>query len=297
MANEDRDFDAGEFYQEGIEKAGIEPEADEDEAAVQEQQDDSDEKAKTEDDSETLSDALKSTEQEEESEEETESVIQSILPQPEETETEKPKKDLRVPVEDHVKLRERAQRAEREAEELRQKLAEKESSATEEEKSPLETFVEENPDEDFVPASVQLAERKFQEARARKAAEAAVKARQDAEEQIRQFEQAKQDSEALTTKATMSEKTARQKHKDYDKVTKAAIGAKLFSPDELRSILNSDNPGESFYTESKAKIKTIREGMGLPAEESTQPTPPEEEEEESENLTDEEVFNAIYPEE
>ena len=316
MENEEKGFDAGEFYDEGVDSAGLKDEladAESDDAqhepsgVIGRDDEPSTSKEKpTQDDTDSLSAALESTEKDDQDqpEEEPESVIQSLLPSPEtesDAETGQPSKDQRVPLDDHIKLRQRAQAAERERDELRQQLEKAQTTPTgaeqpgTTEKSPLEVYAEEYPDEDFVPVKVQVEDRKWHEARARQAAEKAEQSRQAAQVQAQERAQAIQSAKDLNVKATDSEKTARQAHTDYDQVTKAALGAKLFSADELREILQSDQPGEAFYAQSKSKLDAIRAGLGLPPVEATEPTAQDKmREEESDTLTDEEIFNEVY---
>ena len=192
MTNENSGFDAGAFYDEGMKAAGLSgeetvndsPDQDESTNAASQVSDETKEtkpesepaaEAKpTEGEKETSSaeDVQEAIDSTKEAEQQVESVISALLPEPEAS--QKTADPLRtgkyVPVEDHIKLRERAQAAERDRDEFKQRL-ETSTNLTggekpgEVEKSPLEKFVEENPDEDLVPVKVQLAERKFLEAR------------------------------------------------------------------------------------------------------------------------------------
>ena len=113
--------------------------------------------------------------------------------------------------------------------ELDRKLAEKTAKLTAEEaakppeKSPLEIFVEENPDEDIVPAKVQLAERKWQK-------------EQDAKSQKQK------EIGSISSKVNDSYLKARQKYKDFDDIL---VGAEdLLTEGDQVDIRNAIQRGE-----------------------------------------------------
>ncbi|MFH1717511.1 MAG: hypothetical protein ABIF19_09195 [Planctomycetota bacterium] len=302
MTSEKDDFDAKTFVDEGMEAAGIEPEETEDveheERVVSKTEDDKGEQPKKEE-KETATDdvqaALESTQEEEA--EDVESAIEKLFPKDEEPE----KPEQRVPLEDHIKLRQRAQQAERERDELRQRLqtptgAEKPGT---EELSPIEKWAEENPDDAELsppPTTVQIAERKWQEARFNRARQAEAETQRQAQETAAEKQKRLADAKALEQKATMAEKDFKKGHKDYDRVTGAVVNANLLTDAERRAIFEEDNPAEAFYTVCKKKLAAIQAGLGIeaPASQSTKKANEEEEEDENEPMTEDEIFESVY---
>jgi len=314
MTTENEDFDAEAFAEEGMRDAGIEPEeqetAENEPSGVMSKTEKSEDEvvekpAETDQTKETSTDevkaALEATESEE-AEEEIESSIADILPQS--PESEKPeqeeKDDHRVPMEDHIKLRQRAQDAERKLEELTKQQQAGEERPAESEVSPLEQFVEENPEEELVPAKVQLDDRKWHEARQRRQYEAATKAEQAALEQQRAATQQLQDFKSKADKAESSEKEVRKAHPDYDAVTQAAVKAKLLDDTERDAIFNAENPADEYYKLCKGKIEAIGLGLGIPStptSKSNQPANEEQEEETDQEMTDDEIYDSVYSDE
>lgn len=290
MANEQENgFDAGEFYAEGmaeaaekLEAAGVDPDALDEVTDDNEQTEESQEQAETTEkkkeeknaaDSsvEDIKDAIKSTETETE-EEEPDSLIAAMLPKDEEVEAAVEKPDgagKYVPVDDHIKLRKRAQEAERERDELRQRLEATTSTGGEKpgkaEKSPLEKFVEENPDEDIVPAKVQLEERNFQNARQ----EALRNSQQRQKDVAETKRQAIATIKAIGEKAVKSESEFRKVTKDYEKVITSIVKAKMLSDDERAEAFKDSNPAKKLYEICKAKVDALR---GVIGDESTSAT-------------------------
>ena len=290
MANEQENgFDAGEFYDEDMDEAaqkleatGVDPDALDEVTDDNEQTEESQEQAETTEkkkeeknaaDSsvEDIKDAIKSTETETE-EEEPDSLIAAMLPKDEEVEAAVEKPDgagKYVPVDDHIKLRKRAQEAERERDELRQRLETTTSTGGEKpgkaEKSPLEKFVEENPDEDIVPAKVQLEERNFQNARQ----EALRNSQQRQKDVAETKRQAIATIKAIGEKAVKSESEFRKVTKDYEKVITSIVKAKMLSDDERAEAFKDSNPAKKLYEICKAKVDALR---GVIGDESTSAT-------------------------
>lgn len=329
MTSENGGFDAGEFYEEGVAEAGLEAEeavddspnvqedasvvsqvsdgkAAESEAEPEKKPADTEAAEKQEPSKEDLQEALKSTE---EIEQEAESVIESLLPKPQAAE-QKPdvlKQGKYVPVDDHIKLRQRAQAAEQERDELRQQLETSttptggEKTGEEVEKSPLEKFVEENPDEDITPPKVLLDERNFQEAKQQKAHAAREQAEQA--EREKQEKQRKQNEaiESLSSRAKSSEAEFRKATSDYDAVTKPIVGAGLLTDAERIEFLKDPNPAQKFYEICKAKGEALRGVLGkpdTPAKETTKQETPaanEQKADDEEEMTDDEIFDEVFP--
>ena len=314
MTTENEDFDAEAFVEEGMQDAGIKPEeqetAENEASGVMSQTEKSEDKtgekpAETDQTKETSTDevqaALEATETEEETEEEVESSIAEILPPAPKSEQQEQeeKADQRVPLEDHIKLRQRAQEAERERDELKKQQADTQTGGEKpgEEVSPLEQFVQENPEEELVPAKVQLEDRKWHEARQRRQFEAATKAERAAFEQQQAATQQLQDFKSKADKAESSEKEVRKAHPDYDAVTQAAVKAKLLDDTERDAIFNAEKPADEYYKLCKGKLDAIRSGLGIPStptSESNQPANTEQEKDADKEMTDDEIYDDVY---
>jgi hypothetical protein len=255
-------------------------------------------------------------EAEQESEEDAESVIAQLLPEdkPEESEDAGDGVDhsgRTVPVEAHKKLRQRAQVAEQERDEALAKLRQQDTGTgpehpgavqEEEELSPVEKYVAEYPEEvetDGVPGKVQAEQVKWERDQRRQEAQ-----RRDAEAQAAvEAQRERQAGENLRTRSDDSEKAARTAHKDYAKVTKAALAANLISSEERIAILRGDSPAEELYTVSKRKLDAISGALGIqPAQSATekaqQTTAPdtgaEEPSGEGAASTDDELFEDVF---
>jgi hypothetical protein len=227
---------------------------------------------------------------EQESEEDAESQIAKLLPQ------EEPESDgavdtgdgidhsgKTVPVEAHKKLRQRTQRAEQERDEALAKLRQQDTgtgpdtpgAVQEEELSPVEKYVAEFPEEvetEGVPGKVQAEQVAWERQQRRNEAQ-----RRDAEAKAAvDAQMERQAGEQLRTRSDESEKAARTAHKDYAKVTKAALAANLISPQERAAILRGDSPAEELYNVSKQKLDAISGALGIkpeqPATEEAQQT-------------------------
>lgn len=329
MTSEKQGFDIGEFVDEGLKNAGLSdeeavqdsPGQEEDTSAMTQIEAAQTEQAETKEKKETekkaadssseddIQAALKSTE-----EAELESVIGSMLPKAEEYESaqEQQRKSDYVPLESHTKLRERAQRAEQERDELRRRLeatstvGEKTGKA---EKSPLEKFVEENPDEDFIPARVQVEQKRWEDAQRL----AEIQARQREEQTQREAQEAIQQRaksiKAIENKALNSETEFRKSHNDYDAVTAPLVKAGLLTNAEKISFLKAENPAQKLYEICKAKREALGGIFGKPSSSETTakeskpankaPAKPEEkakgETVAEEDMTDEEIFDAAFP--
>ena len=325
MTIENGGFDAGAMFDEGVEEAeeaGFDmnevvtdsPDPD-DSANVIEVESTVPEAAAAETKQEPSADEVQAAiDSTKEAEQDEESIIALLLPKPA-TEAAQTKTDFKpgshVPVEDHIKLRQRAQAAEREAEELRQRL---ETSTTrtggakpgeEAEKSPFEKFVEENPDEDIVPPKVQLEDRRFHEAKQQKA--------QQAQEQAARYEREKQEKQdrqsqaiqTFTMKATQSEVEFRKANPDFNAVVKPIVEAGLLTDTERIDMYKAANPAQKLYDICKAKTAAIRSAAGLPDKntpktETTQQSAPttkagEQNADEDGDLTDDQIFDELYP--
>jgi hypothetical protein len=307
-------FDAGTFYDEGVEAAGgdeavsealdLDPETQDDQTAPQETpgamsqvtKDSEEETQQTEqtgdETAEAAKAALESTEQqeEEESAEQAESVIAQILPGAEE------KPAQRVPLSEHIKERQRRQAAEKAlAERDAQQQAEEPAA---DQKSPLKKFVEENPDDDYVPAAVQLEQREWDEARARRAAEAHQKAQDEARQAAEAEAKRIADQQTFATKAETSEKVFRKEHPDYEAVTRPFVAGRKLTTEQLQDIAKADNPAQRLYEVCQAERSLLRDALGIETAEPTRQAPNAREkpsdEEAGGDMTDEEVFDEVY---
>ena len=307
------------MFDEGVEAAGIQPEeivTDSeagDEANVVTAKDSSKttaeepEAGKSVATAEDVAAAIESTK---ETEQEVESIISSLIPKPQGHETAQTKPDFQpgkyVPVEDHIKLRTRAQQAESKVQELEQRL---ETSTTqtggvkpgeEAEKSPLEQFVEDNPDDDFVPAKVQLEESKFKEAKAQRTQQARERAEQvEREKQEKQY-RTDDAIKAISTKAEQSEVEVRKANPDYDAVVLPIVKAKLITNEERMEFLKDANPAKKLYEICKNKADALRGVLGVttPAKRPTTKQAPADNlvDADEDNMTDEEIFNSVADE-
>ncbi|MHC4356434.1 MAG: hypothetical protein ACYS0H_27340, partial [Planctomycetota bacterium] len=242
--------------------------------------------------------ALESTETEaeqEQSQEEAESVIAQILPKAEETPAAQPKPEQRVPVSELVRERQRRQAAEKKAADLE---AARTETPTVEEKSPLEKFVEENPDDDFVPAAVQLEQRKWDEARARQAADAHQKAETEARQAAEAEAQRITAQQTLATKAETSEKDFRKDHSDYEAVTRPFVAGRKLTAEQLQDIASADNPAQRLYEVCKAERDLLRGALGIETVEEPANQAPGEQgkpsgEESGGEMTDDDIFKEV----
>lgn len=326
MTNEDGGFDAGEFYDKGVDDAGIDteniatdtqsggeanvitPEKDESDAKAETPETDSGAEVSKKDDKPSAEDVAAAIESTKETEQEADSIISSLIPKPEAAQTKQEFEPGKyVPVEDHIKLRQRAQAAEREAEDLRRSIETSTTRTggvkpgTEVEKSPFEKFVDDNPDEELVPLKVQLEERKFQEAKAQKA--------QQAKESIEQAEREKQEKQyrsteaakAISARAEQSEAEVRKSTPDYDAVVKPFVDANMLTNDEKIAFLKDANPAQKLYDICKAKADALRGVIGTTTTTPAKTTKPKEvpkpgEEGGNEDMTDDELFDELKDE-
>ena len=313
------------MFDEGVEAAGIQPEeivTDSeagDEANVATVKDSSKTTAEEPETKETVAtaeDVAAAIESTKETEQEVESIISSLIPKPQEPEAAQTKTGFEpgkyVPVEDHIKLRTRAQAAESKVQELEQRL---DASTTqtggvkpgeEAEKSPRELYIEENPelDDEPFPAKVEMAQRKFDDAKAQKA--------QQAKERAELIEREKQETQnrtnagikAISTKAEQSEVEVRKANPDYDAVVLPIVKAKLITNEERIEFLKDANPAQKLYDICKAKAEALRGVLGVaatttPAKKTATIKAPADnpaDADDDDSMTDEEIFNAVADE-
>jgi hypothetical protein len=337
MTTENEGFDAGKFFDDGMADAGLESEGapvdensqeagssdsitvkpddkgttDDKEQAETKTADKAEEKAADSSASaEDIQDALNSTE----TESEPDSVIAGMLPKAEEVEaaaerTGQPDRTGKfVPVEDHIKLRKRAQSAEQRVSELEGQIADTSTGGEkpgEVEKSPLEKFVEENPDEDFVPAKVQLEERKFQERRQLAKQQAERKAEQARTDAAEKQQTRAKTIRAINERALKSEAEFRKVTPDFDAVTKPLVDGNFLSNEERLDFLKNENPAKRLYEICKAKRDALRSVAGeqtatakdTPKEKPTgKKAPANPEGRTEEDLSDDEIFDEIKDE-
>lgn len=300
MENQDKDsFDAESWAEEGIAEAkeanpamfaddGIAPGEGEETQDKQVEETKSQEQQKDETKPET--EEQQGEEEEEVSDQEqkeTDSSISKIL----NLEEEKQQTDEdRVPVEQHIKLRKRAQAAEQEVADLRRQLSENKTQTegdTSGEKDPLAEYE----DEDLVRAGDvrQTIEREVQKG--------ISKLTKTIEEN-----QQSQTFQRQAINAVQSEKAFKEATPDYDEVTSKARKLNAISDADRKEILQADNPAKKYYEISKAKIKAAQEQLALlgfvPANTKTTPkseaNQPEGEEKETENMSDEEIFDEVF---
>ena len=251
MTNEDMSIDVDDFVDSGIEEAGEKLQDQlEEEGSILNPEDNPPEKETEqtqEQETETPAETKKAevnTEAEETNE--TSAQADSTISQLIQNTTEQ-----RVPVEDHIKLRQRAQKAEQERDELRQRLTQQNtqpSGGNDEEVDPLAELDEEDlvrvgPIREYVGKAVNNAVDKVQQALGLK--EAAIQAK------------------ATADRAVNSEKEFVKTTPDYNTVTKASLKLGLLTAEEKANIANAENPAQEFYKVSKAKLKDIQTTLGI----------------------------------
>ena len=200
---------------------------------------------------------------------EPESVIDSLVPKETQQEQVNQEQEQRVPLDQHIKLRQRAQQAEQERDELREKMKTQTDGEKSGELSPLEKFIEENPDDEFIPPKIQLEDRKWQEARERERNEARIKVEQAEKEASESQQQLANSITAIKEQSKKSEAEFRKTNTDYASVTKPIIAAGLLKDSEIYDIFNSENPAGKLYEKCKAKADSLRNLLGVNTQAST----------------------------
>jgi hypothetical protein len=220
--------------------------------------------------------ALAAVPEDEAAKEDEESLINAFLPeqpaddsQAEQVQTADDEIDhsgTTVPLAAHTKLRKQKQAAEARVRELEAQGvsghtptgAEQPGQQAEEDIEPLAQFVEENPDEEFVPASVQLAQSQWARRQEYKRLQAEAAERQQAVAQRRQVDEIRK----IAGRAQQSEAEFRKNTPDYNRVMKAAIANRMIDPAERDAALLDANPAEALYKLAKARVTAIAEAMG-----------------------------------
>lgn len=281
MSNEQEQegLNVDEFYDEGVAEAGVEPE-----------QDDTETEAETEQvasEQEIVDSALKATESEPEQKvgepEDTESSIAQLLEGPERKPDDTAKGDGKnVPLDQHIKLRQRAQAAEAKVKELEESQTTPPAGEKAETKGELPSVVDEDGyvDPDKVAKAIADAQEK--------AKTAAVK---EVQAQVQQ-QAAVAKAQQVAKRSIESEADVRKTNPDYDKVTKAALQYNLLTNDDRQKIFDSDNPAKTYYETAKQKLSILQEALGIStAKPKTQPGEPEPDKEiESDEQMVDEVF-------
>ena len=266
MTNEDMSIDVEEFYKSGIEAGGekLRQQMIEEGSAFQ----DEDGNIIPNPDLEQEEPEVVEEPQAEETPQD-DSAMATLFVKPE---TEEPAKQ-RVPLEDHIKLRQRAQAAEARIAELE---SQHQTTQTEEDKSG-DDFLGELEDGDLVRAeAVKQAIPKIIE---RAVSQAVGQANQNLEN-----ERAVGQAKAQADRAVKSEKEFAKVTPDYDQVTKAAIKLGFLSAEDKKKIFASEHPAKTCYEMSKQKLHDIQTTLGITptstGEQTTnnEPVVPEEEE-------------------
>lgn len=287
MTNEDG-FDVDSFVDEGVAKAketdmtfqtGEEQEAELEAEEQQEQQE------ATETTAEKIETKTK-TEATTESTEQTDSTISQLIQGTQKTEQET--QTDRVPVADHIKLRQRAQAAEKRAEEAERQLAEGTQTAGEQAGKP--DPLAELDDEDLVRAGT------VKQVIDAKVGEAIAKVNQSLETQ-----KAQQLAQETATKAVESEKVFKAETADYDDVTTKANTLNLITDADRTAIFAEANPAKKYYEVAKAKLTSIQTALGISPKSSTseQTTTTEKKAGEGEepDMSDDEILEELYGDE
>lgn len=294
----DAPLDAGQFFDEGVEEAGIEVEAEPDTtkhepAEVMTQDKTEDVKGADDETGEALQQAIDATgddkdkgKPEEEPEEEPDSIIEGLLPdsggeevkpeadaKPKEADPERP-----VPVADHIKLRQRAQAAEKERDELKAKLETADTPTGAEkpgtqEVSPLNQWIADNPDEEYVPPKVTAQENAWRDARDEAKDTARRKEVSDARQVAEAAVTRSTAATALSTSSKASEKAARKAHADYDAVVKAVLAVSPLTDTERDEMFDGENVGEALYQICQKKREALKQALGVATTEPNEALP------------------------
>lgn len=302
MANESESFDAEKFFDDkGATPAATEEVAEK--VAVEQTPPAQDQEPELKSDVQDSKEAepqpsaeLKA--EEKPAEAETESAIEKLLvEQPEKEEVEPVKGDGKtVPLEDHIKLRRRAQVAEAELAEVEAELEEIHrtqtvGAKTGEGETPLETELSNLDDEE--PLTVGQARKLLAEQK------------RTADEK-REQSLVRRRAAIIVSRAINSETEFKANTPDYDKVTGAVLKANLLTNNDRKKIIVSDNPAKTYYELSKAKLDALKEAITgqtavQPESKKTEPAPkpiPKKEPKAEDNpaSSDEELFNSIFEE-
>ncbi len=252
MANENMSIDVDEFVESGIEEAGEKLQAQlEEEGSILNAEDtgsklvgeeEQEQEQETQVPAETKAPEVKEQAKETETPAQADSTISQLIQSTQQG---------RVPVETHVKLRQRAQKAEARVKELEESQQQQDTQPAGENAEDIDPFAELDDTDlvrvsdvkDFVGKTVNAAVGKVTQSLGQR--EAAEKA------------------EKFTAQAVQSEQEVIKNTPDYGTVTKAALKLGLISKEETVEISQSDNPALEFYKRSKAKLTDIQETLGI----------------------------------
>jgi len=159
--------------------------------------------------------------------------------------TSKETDNRRVPLEQVIKLRKRAQAAEAERDALKEKITQ--PAAENAETDPLKDL----DDNDYLTAGQVKKLLETNTSRIQKTAKAEA-------ERSAQLARA----ERIIERSIISEKEFKTKTEDYDKITKVASELKLFTDADRQKIFDSENPAQTYYEMAKNKLGTIRSVFG-----------------------------------
>jgi len=266
MANKDENFDVEEWAEEGIKDAEGKLDDDFEEAPAEEEE-------KPEEPAKADEEPAKKSPEEEEEEQQAESTINKLLT---------PEEQQRVPVEDHIKLRQRAQAAEKRADEAESQLAEQQTQTGGERPGKTDKLAELE-DDDLV-----------------RAGDVRQAIKQEVEKVSKgiESERATQEAQAMAANAVKSEESFRKDTADYDQVTSAANELGVINDADRKVIFKDPNPAKKYYEIAKERVSNIQKHLGITT--TTTPKSPKpkketgEEEEGEENLTDDQIFNEVY---
>lgn len=298
MATENEGFDAEKMFDEGVEEAGIQEEAvessEQDQAATQSALDNL-EQAGQEDTTDT-SEEKTQTDDKVSSETESESTLVKMLEKQGDSEgkpDEAKPDDRRVPLDEHVKLRKRAQAAEKALADLKKETQTRPAG----ENADINELLESLPDEQLVEGKDVKKLIRLTEQRLSSRLDEGLKKVTD--------ELNKEEIVSLISKCKKSEIAFKKENTDFDEVIEDAKTLNLVNDSDFKKALQTDNPAKSYYDICKKKLTILRKhsGSGTPKDEtagdttgkSKQEKPPKGKEPDEEQ-TDDEVFGEVFGE-
>lgn len=273
LENEEKGFDAENFYDEGVVDAEGQVED-----VVEKPQDDSKGKA-----DETLVDgALKATEEDSKEEStEAESTIKQLLNKDgSDTVQEETGKPVPLPtyLRDKRHWKDRTQAAEAKVKELEEQITRPDGEKSEKDN------LSDIPDDEYLDKSQVQKILKAQEDNILKKVKSDLETSQRAA-QIK----------VLADKSVASEVEFKKEHADYDTITKSANQLKLLTDDDRREIFSSNRPAQKYYELAKEKLEIIRTALGgeVPKESQTKEKTAESKDL-PEDQTDNDIFDDVF---
>lgn len=300
MAKEEVDndggLDAGQMFDEGVDKAGIaeeDPEVLQDTLAHLEDGDKSDAGGQA-DEGGGPDDDKGSAKAAEGKSSSMAAMLDEQQPEAEVSDETKAEqgKDGRVPLDQHIKLRQRAQKAESEAQQLREQLTKTQSAG---DNAEFDKLLSGLADDELVEAS------KVKQLLTHQRTNIISEVNNRFEKLEQGFETAAQMSR-IQQKVRQSESAFKKEHEDFDAVLVQAKMLNLVGAKEFKAALNADNPAKTYYETCKNKLATARRALGIEtpqdkkeqADKATGNKRKQPDETGNEEENEEEVFKAVF---